>query len=289
MTYNSFRKMEEMDVKWCCDMLVRMSESKAPTLMRLDEFGYSVYHTKVPSSVKCNIVMNTCGNITKQMWDERRVIKRGLVVDSLGMMDLPLHAPSQVKALYYLWYHMIHVIKWSQMKRVKVECDVEEVQRVMHIEPCETPEVKITYYKADTTNHTKFTVIPLLEVTYDMFLWFASNYRKFALVATPILCGEKDLHQFLILSEPLEYASPVDMDQFYHVMRFMNHVEQMILRIGERSDYMNYMRLTTFPHRSDMNVLLNLIPPALYRPESPSFRAPDSHCYHPTDSPSWQP
>lgn len=277
--------MELRDVKWCCDMLVRLDERRAPTLMRLDELGYSVFHTRNSAA--------RVDPVSREVWNQRHIVQPSSpTIDTLGALLPATHGPAPVLAMYYLWYHMKNVMRWSTMQRIMIDYDQtnwikEDITRLFDIPMREDAEVLFTSFTSGRTN-AKFMVIPITEVTYDMFMWFASHYKRFALIASTVPCGDS-VYQFLVLSDPC--MGPVDLQQFYHVVRFNNHVKQLCLRIAERSDYMRFMGWTTFPNRSTPHVLLDCIPCAKYNPSSPCYRpsspsyAPSSPCYQPNSPP----
>jgi hypothetical protein len=306
--------MEEADVHWLCRTLIELDENPAPTLMkslgghndgvmkslgghndkvmRLDEVGYSIYNTTNDHFQK------TPGAPCVQEWNQRLVLSfdHGQIklIDSLGALEPTVHAPPQVLAMYYLWYHMIHVIRWSDMKRVCIDYDrkywiKEDIERVFAIPQDPNPTVLLTSFESKQT--AQFMVIPITEVTFDMFMWFASHYRKYAVIASTIPCGNS-VYQFLVLSEPGVFQ--VDKRHFYPMIRYNNYVKQLCLRIHERSDYMRYMGWTSFPHRTLLQELMNCIPQATYCPSSPIYRpssptyCPSSPVYRPS-SPVYQP
>ncbi len=294
----SFEQMEVTDIKWCCDMLVRLSERDKPSLMRLDEIGYSVYCNESSlnqvSSLRSSTVTTSRDlAVTQDMWRQRLVMSHPeSPIDTLGALVPPGYLPPHVLAMYYLWYHMKHVVKWSNMKNVTIDqgWDTVEIERAFDIPKGATPrsfgEVVLTSFERCEVlkDQYKFLVIPILEVTYDMFIWFASHFKRFALVASTVV-RDHSVYQFLILSEPC--IGKANVQQFYHVVRFTNHVRQLCLRIRERSDHMRYMGWSTYPNRSSSDQLVNCIPCAPYRPSSPMY-CPSSPSYRPT-SPVYQP
>jgi hypothetical protein len=282
-------------------MLIRLNDRKAPNVMRLDEFGYSVYHTR---ELIDRLQVTERSQVTSDMWRQRHMINPS-IFDPLGALIPTVYGPPQVLAMYYLWYHMMHVIRWSNMKSVKFQHEEErvEMERVFDLtwDYSDTPQVLITSLTSwNKSCRAKFIVIPLMaDITYDMFMWFASHYRKFALIASTIPCSEVSVYQFLVLSEP--YACQPDWQQFYHVVRFTNHVRQICLRIHERSDFMMYMGWKTFPHRISSQLMecipLRPVRPVspVYCPSSPTY-CPSSPTYNPSSpsydapgSPSWRP
>ncbi len=282
---SDFQKMEETDVKWYCDMIVRVMARDKPALMRLDEIGYSIYcnHHQQQQPQENTPV------ITPAMWRQRSYVPstKESPIDTLGSLVPPGYAPPFVMAMYYLWYHMKHVIKWSDMKHVTIDWDREEIDRTFDIPETNKCEVILTTLEKCSERlglQYKYLIAPIHEVTYDMFMWFTSHFKRFALVASTVV-QDHSVYQYLILSEP--YMGKPTMTQFYHVIRFNNHVQQLCLRIRERSDYMRYMGWTIYPNRSDPNVLLNCIPCAPYRPSSPMY-VPKSPVYRPT-SPTYEP
>jgi hypothetical protein len=303
--------MEVTDIKWCCDMLVRLSERDKPSLMRLDEIGYSVYCNDSSSNERSRDLA-----VTKDMWRQRLVMSHPeSPIDTLGALVPPGYTPPHVLAMYYLWYHMKHVVKWSNMKNVTIDqgWDTVEIERAFDIPKVATSRsfggVSLAFAEAtpgslgEATSRSfgevvltsfercevlkdqyKFLVIPIMEVTYDMFIWFASHFKRFALVASTVV-RDHSVYQFLILSEPC--IGKANVQQFYHVVRFTNHVRQLCLRIRERSDHMRYMGWSTYPNRSSSDPLVNCIPCAPYRPSSPMY-CPSSPSYKPS-SPMYQP